>query len=64
MNIRHKAAKPPPEEPELRPALEPSPHPLPPRAPSSIPHVGPGGIIKEPKPLWPRLLRRMRRESA
>jgi hypothetical protein len=62
MNIKLKLAKPAPEEPELLPALEPSPDPRPRRAQSSVPHVSPYGIIKEPQPFWPRLLNLLRRE--
>lgn len=38
--------------PPMREALVPSQPPLAPRAPSSIPHVGPRGIIKEGEPRW------------
>ena len=64
MRLKFKADKPAPEEPERRPALEPSPNPLPPRAASGVPHVSPYGIIKDPQPLWPRLLRREHHENA
>jgi len=60
MNLKLKAAKPAPEEPEMLPALEPSPNPRSRRAPSGVPHVGPAGIIKEPEPLWPRLRKLLR----
>lgn len=57
MKLRRKAGKPASAEPELLPALEPTRPPRPKREASSVPHVGPGGIIKEPQPLWPRLRR-------
>jgi len=34
--------------------------PRPKREQSSVPHIGPGGIIKEPEPLWPRLRKLLR----
>lgn len=60
MNLKLKADKPAPAEPELLPAIEPTWPPRPRRAASSVPHVGPAGIIKEPEPLWPRLRRLLR----
>jgi len=48
MRLRRKA-KPTPEEPELLPAIEPTWPPRPKREQSSVPHIGPGGEIKEPR---------------
>jgi hypothetical protein len=48
MRLRRKA-RPVPEEPELLPAVEPTWPPLPEREASSVPHIGPGGEIKEPR---------------
>lgn len=48
MKLRRKA-KPAPEEPEMLPAYVPKTPPLPPREASSVPHIGPGGEIKEPR---------------
>jgi hypothetical protein len=48
MRLRRKA-RPAPEEPELLPAVEPTWPPLPEREASSVPHIGPGGEIKEPR---------------